>query len=561
GVVWLVRRRSASVLVPWRSLVLILLIAILAAVLVWQVGPLKERVLTSFGRDDTGLSFRRLAWGSTLKMISRESVLGIGCGNFAAFYPRYRTSEERALFPQRRFVRNPHNSYLLAAAEGGPLGLAAIIFFVLAALRLALARVRSDRGGGDIFDAALAVGIIATLLHTAVSFNLEKPVSAFYFWAFAGLLSIQPRLGGGIDRGSISVLGRSVMIGLSALIVALMAAVLVADLREINASIHAPRGAQHKRQGDLPGAEQELKTAVELWPESPNYHYLLAKVLLQNGDLQGAEAENRRALVYWPHFRDTLLDIGMIKWQQGKLAEAERYVLMSLDVDPAFARARIALGNLYTLEGNYAEAIREYKRALERPFSRERAYYHIAVAEAARGRTDVAMESIESALLMRDGFLGRDMQMTARADDLLRKYLRPGEKTFRVVARDADMQEVWEGRERGLAVLSETRPRILVLKEPDGVAIEVSEDGERIAFRFRRVLEASFYSIVIDEDDGRTMSFDASADSELHAQVYAFYGQLLSSLDRPIEAEAMCREALRLDPENNLARKLLIRSD
>ncbi|MCD6327804.1 hypothetical protein J7M28_09655 [bacterium] len=54
--------------------------------------------------------------------------------------------EERSLFPQRRFVRNPHNSYMRAAAEAGPLGLVAIIFFAVTALKLSLCR-REKLGG------------------------------------------------------------------------------------------------------------------------------------------------------------------------------------------------------------------------------------------------------------------------------------------------------------------------------------------------------------------------------------------------------------------------------
>ena len=90
------------------------------------------------------------------------------------------------------------------------------------------------------------------------------------------------------------------------------------------------------------------------------------------------------------------------------------------------------------------------------------------------------------------------------------------------------------------------------------MAVNASDDGGRVAFRFLEVPGASIYSIVVD-DNGAEKSFDMLADAELHAQVYAFYGQILSSLGESHEAEQMCLEALRLDPENALARKLLDR--
>ncbi|MBN1592912.1 MAG: O-antigen ligase family protein [Candidatus Coatesbacteria bacterium] len=551
GVVWLVRRRSGSSSVTRRSLVPVLMILVLAVALLWQTGSFKERILTSFGRDDTGLSFRRLAWGSTLKMISHESVLGTGSGNFAAFYPRYRTSEERALFPQRRFVSNPHNSYLLAAAEAGPLGLAAIIFFVLAALRLALERARPDRGGGDIFDAALAVGVVATILHTVVSFNLEKPVSAFYFWAFAGVLSMRSRSGG--HGWGVSGLRRTVRISLSTLAASLLIVVLVADCREIMASVHSPRGSMYKREGNLAEAERELRAAVELWPEGATNSHLLGRIMLQKGDLRSSEKLNEMSLSIWPYFRDALVDLGIIKWRQGDLRAAERFLVAAIDIDPEFSRGRIALGNLYAAHSEYDAAIEQYHHAEARRSSRESARYYIAAVHAARGRLDEALDIVEDLISLKHMYLDSELSIGLTADYLI-DVIGCGEWPFEVVARDGDLWPVWRGEKVGRMAIRRQAPRIALLADGEGVEMRVSSDGERLHIRFIRAPDsrAHVYSIVV-ETPSLFRSFDLLADAELHSRILMLYAEILDSLGRHQEAQQMRSEALVLNPRASTA--------
>jgi len=543
------RGRRAFRLVPRNRLLLLGAIAALAILVSWHTGFLKRRLVSTFGPADTGMRFRLLAWDSTLEMIAHEPLWGVGAGAFAAYYPRYRSATERSLFPQKRFVRNPHNSYLLAAVEAGPLGMIAILALAITVLRLALGAGKSKTRTEQTFHAAVALGVVATLLHTAVSFNLERPASALYFWVLAGMLSTQ--------AGSAGVLAghpsrrRAVGTCLTLLAVVIFAVTLFVDAKRIMASVHAPAGSHYKRSGDLLKAEEELKAALRLWPEAPEYHYLLAQVMMQRGNLPACEEHNRKALALWPHFRDAFLDIGIVKWRQNKLDDAKKFVAMSLDVDPTFARAHIALGNLYTMKGQYSRAIQQYQHALRRQSSLDRAYYHIAVAKAAQGKMNEAVEALEKALRVREGFLDKRLRITVTASQLTR-YLSPGEKSFRVVIRDADLWTIWEGEALGTVRLSTSPPRIRLLARPDGVAIKVSEDGERIAFRFRKVADARVYSLVADEN-GIEKSFDLMADAELHAQILAFYGQILSSLGEPDRAKQMRREALRLDPENALA--------
>ncbi len=541
--------------VPRRRLLLLAAIVAVAILASWHTGFLEQRLLSSFGRADTGIRFRVLAWDSTLKMIAREPIWGVGAGGFAAYYPRYRAVEERSLFPQRRFVASPHNSYLLAAAEAGPLGMIAILVLAITSLRLALSPYKRLSPSDQVLRTAAGVGVVATLIHTGVSFNLESPVSALYFWAFAGMLSAHGRTSR--PAAIVSRQRHPIRAALMLLAIMLLTVAVFADAKRIMASIHAPAGSEFKRRGELSKAEQELEAAVRIWPESPNVCHLLARVMLQKGDLDACERLNKKALELWPHFRDALLDVGIVKWRQNKLEEARRFMDRSIEIDPAFTRGRIALGNLLATQQDYGAAIEQYRHALKQGSSRDKACYYIAAARAAQGRPEEALDAMNGILIFKHMLLDWRLSMSVKADYLI-DVLGHGEKTFRVVVRDGDLWPVWQSKTSGIAHIDASPPRIEVSSVPEGVAIRVSPDGESALLQFSKCPDsrARVYSIVVDGGGARN-SFDLWADPTFYSQALLLAGRILSSLDRADEAEAMWRESLRLDPENAQARQLL----
>lgn len=554
GIVLIVRRSILRDL-SRRRLAIIAVIAVISVLAAWQAGSLKQRLVSSFGAADTGARFRLLAWDSILTMIDREPLWGIGAGNFAAFYPRYRHGEEQSLFPQRRFVESPHSSYLLAAAEAGPLGLTAILAFAITALRLALAPRRGESLSGQVFRTATGIGLVATLIHTGVSFNLESPVSAVYFWAFAGMLSNPEKAAGTVP--GLPCPKRPMRNGLAVLAVVLLSAAVFTDAKRVMASVHAPAGSEFKRRHNLARAEEEFKAAIQLWPESPNVCHLQARVMLEKGDLEACESLNRQALALWPFFGDALLDIGVVKWRQNELGEARKYIERSIEIDPEFTRGRIALGNLLASQQDYDAAIEQYWHAMKHKSSSAKARYYIAAARAAQGRLQEALSAMEDILTFKHMLLDWRLTMSVQAQYLI-DTLGLGDKTFRVVVRDGDLWPVWQSNTLGIARLSASPPRITILGIPEGIATRVSADGETASMQFSKCPDsrAQIYSIVVDER-GTTRSFDLVADPSFHSQALLLACQILSSLGRMEEANAMLHEALRLDPENKEAKELL----
>ncbi len=94
---------------------------------VWQ--GVTHRVASIPDLTDVANRVRILIWQSTLTMIRDHPLTGVGAGNYALVYPRYRKLEEWGL-SQRQIVGEAHNDYLQVAAEAGLIGLAAFLFLL-----------------------------------------------------------------------------------------------------------------------------------------------------------------------------------------------------------------------------------------------------------------------------------------------------------------------------------------------------------------------------------------------------------------------------------------------
>ena len=141
------------------------------------------------------LDVRGAMLDSALAMWRDHPLLGAGIGTFRVLYPNY-----RLLGDQVTAGNTPHNDYVLALSEGGPLLLlfyllllAAIAWRGLAAARLLLAR-RGD--AATLATAALAIAGGSIMVHASVNFVAITLSLQFLFGCIVGLLfaaSVVPR--------------------------------------------------------------------------------------------------------------------------------------------------------------------------------------------------------------------------------------------------------------------------------------------------------------------------------------------------------------------------------
>lgn len=138
--------------------------------------------------SDVSTSFRLAIDKDSVQMFSKRPLLGWGLGTFPTVYPQFRS------FYTNSFVNAAHNDYLQLLTETGLLGFAIAIWFLLAAIRPAIRKLRnwpSDVNGAVAVAALL--GITGILVHSFVDFNLQVPANAMLFYVLCTIAAMEPR--------------------------------------------------------------------------------------------------------------------------------------------------------------------------------------------------------------------------------------------------------------------------------------------------------------------------------------------------------------------------------
>jgi O-antigen ligase len=121
-------------------------------------------------------------------MIGDQPIRGFGANNYSTVLPQYLTIDY-----SQAWISTVHNKYLLVWAETGLLGLAAFLVFLISAVRNGLRVWRTQ----DPFLAPLAlglsVGIVAVMVHMAVSLQHAR-AQVQLLWLVVGLLIAMTRL-------------------------------------------------------------------------------------------------------------------------------------------------------------------------------------------------------------------------------------------------------------------------------------------------------------------------------------------------------------------------------
>lgn len=175
-------RKSSFSLRP-AFLIVVMLVAIAAGV-VW-VGADFD-ILRRITHDPLTTSMatdRRGVWGDTLTIIGAHPILGIGLGAFETIYPIYGRGDGTFV------IQFAHNDYLQVLSDGGIVGGAIALWFIIVIARAVMQVTRS----ADPFLRALglgsAAGVFALLVHSLFDFNLQIPSNALLFLLLAAIVS------------------------------------------------------------------------------------------------------------------------------------------------------------------------------------------------------------------------------------------------------------------------------------------------------------------------------------------------------------------------------------
>jgi tetratricopeptide (TPR) repeat protein len=145
---------------------------------------------------------------------------------------------------------------------------------------------------------------------------------------------------------------------------------------------------------------QPQKIAQFSETDSPERSQLLqqANALLIQGDLTGAEVNLRKFIKKFPEDAFGRFQLGNVLFQQKKPDEAISAYRDAIRLKSKYALAYNAIGMVYASQNRWEQAITEYKKALEINPSYAEALTNFALAMWQTNKPDEAVSSLEKAL-------------------------------------------------------------------------------------------------------------------------------------------------------------------
>ena len=177
-----VEQRSALKIRP-AHLVMVMLGAV-AAGAIW-VGADSDilRRITNDPMTSGSLMDRRAVWVDTLRMFSAHPILGVGLGAYETVYPIYGRGDGSFV------IQFAHNDYLQVLSDGGIVGAALALWFIIVVFRAFGRGVKSQEPLYSALALGGAGGIFAILVHSLFDFNLQLPSNALLFLVLTAIVS------------------------------------------------------------------------------------------------------------------------------------------------------------------------------------------------------------------------------------------------------------------------------------------------------------------------------------------------------------------------------------
>lgn len=169
------------------GLALALVLALFAGVVLLGGEDALNRVVGSVNTDDPTTG-RAHFWSVTVDIIKSHPWLGVGLGAFGVVYTGYDSRNGMYRLEQA------HNDYLQVLSDGGIIGAAIALFFVVNLFRMGFMRRDSrDDFRRGVATAAMA-GCFAVLVHSFFDFTLHTTANALLFLVLAALATMNGRV-------------------------------------------------------------------------------------------------------------------------------------------------------------------------------------------------------------------------------------------------------------------------------------------------------------------------------------------------------------------------------
>ena len=168
--------------------------------------------------------------------------------------------------------------------------------------------------------------------------------------------------------------------------------------RRDQSAFHIASGNLLLDRGDLRGAAEVFRRALELDPESARARNNLGLVLARLNDPQGGKSELQKAIALDPKLALAYNALGIRYLEEGHVSEAREAFQQAIRINPQYAEAKNSLGTLYAKLGKNAEAVALFEEAVEDSPQYPQPYLNWGLVLASQGNLSKAKPMLEKAL-------------------------------------------------------------------------------------------------------------------------------------------------------------------
>ncbi len=169
------------------GLALALVVALFSGVVLLGGEEVLSRLVGSVNTEDPTTG-RAHFWSVTVDIIKTHHLIGTGLGAFAVVYTGY--DSRNGLYR----LEQAHNDYLQVLSDGGIVGAAIALFFVINLFRMGFTR----RESSDDFRRGVATGALAgcfaVLVHSFFDFTLHTTANALLFLVLSAMATMNGRV-------------------------------------------------------------------------------------------------------------------------------------------------------------------------------------------------------------------------------------------------------------------------------------------------------------------------------------------------------------------------------
>lgn len=198
--------------------------------------------------------------------------------------------------------------------------------------------------------------------------------------------------------------------------------------RPDNARAYHNLGLAELAQGNVDAAEQRLREAIALAPESPDPHFSLGLILMRQGRKAEAISSYETALRYDSLHGMAHNNLANLLFSSGRTEEAGRHYVEAVRLQPEFAGARNSYGNWLIETGRLAEGLVECQAAIRLQPKLAEAHFNAGNASIALSRQADAESYYREAIRQKPDYaeaynnLGNVLLEQDRVEEALRSY-------------------------------------------------------------------------------------------------------------------------------------------